>query len=89
MQAVLGYRVRHNKMVATTMHRNRFEEIMRFSHGASNANLLIEDKFDKVRPFMNILNRNFLASSHAFGPTDVSIDESMILYYDSHPTKQC
>ena len=78
----------NNKMVATTMRRNRFEEIMRFFHGANNANLLIEDKFAKVRPFLNILNRNVFASSHAFVPTDVSIDESMIPYYGRHPTKQ-
>ena len=77
-----------NKMVATTMHRNRFEEIMRFFHGANNANLLIEDKFAKIRQFLNILNRNFLAFGHAFGPTDVSIHESMIPYYGRHLTKQ-
>ena len=40
----------YNEMVATTMLRNRFEEIMRFLHGANNANLLIEDTFAKVRP---------------------------------------
>ena len=79
--------VTYNKMVTTTMRRNRFEEIMRFFLCANNANLLIEDKFAKVRPFLNILNRNFLASGHAFGPTDVSIDESMIPYYGRHPTK--
>ena len=77
----------YNKRVATTMRRNRFEEIMRFSHGANNANLLIEDKLTKVRPFLNILNRNFLASGHAFGPTVASIDESMIPYYGRHPIK--
>ena len=68
-----------------TMRRNRFEEILRFFHGANNANLLIEDKFAKVRPF---LNRNFLASGHGCGPTNGSIDESMIPYYGRHPTKQ-
>ena len=61
---------------------------MRFFHGANNVNLLIEDKFAKVRPFLNILNRNFLASGHAFGPTDVSIDESMNPYCGTHSTKQ-
>ena len=69
----------YNKIVATTMRRNRFEEIMRFFYGTNNANLLIEDKFANVRPFLNMLNRNFLAFGHAFGPTDVSIDEE----YDS------
>ena len=63
----------YNKMVATTIIRNRFKEIMRFFHGASNANLLIEDKFAKVQPFFNILDRNFLASGHAFEPKDVAI----------------
>ena len=76
----------YNKMIATTMHRNRFEEIMRFFHDANNANLLMKDKFAKI-PFLNILNRNFLASGHAVGPTNVSIDESMIPYYGRHPAK--
>ena len=40
-----------NKMVATTMRRNRIKEIIRLFYGANNANLLIEDKFAKVRPF--------------------------------------
>ena len=75
-------------MVATTMRRNSFEEIMRFFHVADNANLPIEDKFAKVRSFLNVLNRNFLAFGRAFGPADVSIDESMIPYYGRHPTKQ-
>ena len=70
------------------MRRNRFEEIMRFFHGTNNANLLIEDKFVKIRPFLGILNRNFLASGHVFGPTDVLIDESMIPYYGRHSNKQ-
>ena len=61
---------------------------MRFFQGANNTNLLIEDKFAKVRPFLNILNRNFLASGHAFGPTDVSIDESMIPYHGRRHSKQ-
>ena len=78
----------YNKIVATTMSRNRFEEIMRFFHGANNANLLIEDKFAEVRLFLNILNKSFLASGDAFGSTDVSIDESTIPYYGRHPTKQ-
>ena len=78
----------YNKMVATTMRRNSFEEIMSFFHVADNANLPIEDKFAKVRSFLNVLNRNFLAFGRAFGPADVSIDESMIPYYGRHPTKQ-
>ena len=57
---------------------------MRIFHSANKANLLIEDKFAKVRPFLNILNRNFLISSHAFGPTDVSSDEGMIQYDSFH-----
>ena len=47
----------YNKMVVTTMRRNEFEEIMKFFHGANNANLLTEDKLAEVWPFLNILNR--------------------------------
>ena len=48
---------------------------MKFFHRANIVNLLIDDKFAKVPPFLNIFKKNFLASSHAFRSTDVKKDE--------------
>ena len=70
------------------MRRNRFNEIMRHFHAADNINLDKEDKFAKVHPFLGILNESFLKYGEVFGPTSVSIDESMIPYYGGHSTKE-
>lgn len=77
-----------NELIASSMRRNRFDEIMKRFHAADNTNLDKEDKFSKVRPFLDILNECFLKYGEGFGPTSVSIDESMIPYYGCHPTKQ-
>ena len=70
-----------NEIIANAMRRNRFEEIFRFIHGADNSNLIPNDRFAKVKPFVNLLNDRFLRYGTVFGPNNVSIDESMIPYY--------
>lgn len=77
-----------NELIASSMRRNRFDEIMKHLHAADNTNLDREDKFAKVRPILDILNERFLKYGEVFGPTSISIDESMVPYYGSHPTKQ-
>ena len=39
--------------------RQRYKEIKRNLHLSDNANLNIDDKLFKVRPYMDLLNKNF------------------------------
>lgn len=52
----------HNLLVAKSMRRNRFEEILRYFHVADNSNLVAGDKMAKVRPLFDMLNKKFLQS---------------------------
>jgi len=51
----------HSAVAACFMTRDRFEEVMRNLHLADNNNLNKEDKFAKMRPLFDILNKSFLA----------------------------
>ncbi|XP_045123814.1 piggyBac transposable element-derived protein 3-like [Portunus trituberculatus] len=61
---------------------------MKHVHAADNTDLDKEDKFAKVCPILDILNERFLKYGEVFGPTSISINESMVSYYGGHPTKQ-
>ena len=75
-----------NTAISDSMSRNAFEEILRYLHLADNAQLDANDKFSKVRPVMNHINKkcqeNFVAEQI------ISIDESMIPYFGRHSAKQ-
>ena len=66
--------------------RNRFEEILRYSHLADNAKLTPGDKLAKVRPFFNLMNQEFL-NAFQFDEQHC-VDESMIPYFGKHSTKR-
>lgn len=76
----------HHPGVSVLMSRNRFEEILKYFHVCDNTNLNKEDKFSKVRPFWELLNKKWMK----FFPEEkhISIDESMIPYFGRHSTKQ-
>ncbi|CAK1601053.1 unnamed protein product [Parnassius mnemosyne] len=76
----------HHPGVAACMSRNRFEELLRFYHACDNTNLQPGDKFCKVRPLWDLLNRRWL--KYFPGDRNLSIDESMVPYFGKHPTKQ-
>lgn len=78
----------HNILVVHSMRRNRFDEIMSYFHAADNSCLDQEDKFAKIRPFLNIVTKKFLLFGSVFGPDTISIDESMVPYFGRHPVKQ-
>ncbi len=78
----------YNELIAGSMHRDHFDEIMKFFHAADNTKLPKNDKYAKVRPLLEILNDNFLKYGGVFGQGIVSIDESMIPYFGRHPAKQ-
>ncbi len=75
-----------NVLIANSMRRNRFEELIKYLHLSDNMLLPEGDRFAKVRPLADHLNERFLA----FGPHEenLSIDEGMIRYFGHHPTKQ-
>lgn len=75
-----------NKLVNAAISRDRFNFIMQNIHLNDNTNLTRNDKFSKIRPLFDILNKQF----HLFAPFEEchSVDESMVPYYGSHGTKQ-
>ena len=74
-------------MIANSMRRDRFKEILKYIH-AANYHLDSKDKYVKLRPFIDIINDRFLCFSSPFGLINISIDESIIPYYGRHQTKQ-
>jgi len=76
----------HNPVVANFMTRDRFDEIMRYLHLADNNDLNKNDKFAKVRPLFDSLNRSFL--ERFCQEKHLSIDESMVPYFGRHGCKQ-
>ncbi|KAK8379513.1 hypothetical protein O3P69_019442 [Scylla paramamosain] len=77
-----------NEVIADSMHRDRFEEIMKYFYAAHNTMLTRNDKYGKFFPLVEILNDSFLKYGEVFGPRNISIDESVIPYFGRHPTKQ-
>lgn len=68
------------------MTRNRYDEIMSCLHLADNRNLDKDDKFAKVRPLFEALNKAFLAN--AIHEENHSVDEAMVPYFGRHGCKQ-
>lgn len=75
-----------NELVRSAISRDRFRYVMQNIHCCDNNNLNADDKFAKMRPFINALNKTFFE----FAPIEEahSVDESMIPYYGRHGTKQ-
>lgn len=75
-----------NELVYNAMRRNRFEQILRCVHLASNDNFTQNDKLWKIRPFVNLIKdrcRKFFVPEK-----DLAFDESMVKYYGKHSCKQ-
>ena len=77
-----------NQLVINSMRRNRFEEIRKYFHAADNLQVEKEDRFAKVKPLLNVMNKNTLSYGSSVSSSDVSIDASKVPYYGRHPTKQ-
>ena len=77
-----------NEMISNAMRRNRFDEIMKYFHAVDNLQIPKADKFAKVRPLLDLLNERFMDFGSVFGPSVVSIDESMVPYFGRHSSKQ-
>ena len=70
--------------IKSTMARERFKKIKQYLHVADNQNLKTNDKFAKVTPFNDLLNKKFLQFAIAHS---LSIDEQMIAYFGKHSCK--
>nr|CAH7713554.1 unnamed protein product [Callosobruchus chinensis] len=76
----------HNKLVSEAMLRDKFEYIMTHIHFSDNLNLDESDKFAKLRPIFDHLNKCFL--KYASPEEYHSVDEAMVPYNGRHGCKQ-
>lgn len=76
----------HNAMVVAAISRDRFSHIMKVLHVCNNLSLDKFDRFAKMRPLFDVINKKFIQ----FSPLEQhhSIDEAMVPYFGRHPTKQ-
>lgn len=75
-----------NLLISRTISRDRFEYIMSNIHCCDNDNLDENDRFAKLRPLFDRINKKCLE----FAPhvEQHSIDEAMVPYFGRHPGKQ-
>lgn len=76
-----------NEAIKSAMSRNRFEEILHYLHFIDNNNLIMDDKFTKLRLCLDVMNKKFLANA-VFNEIRFDVDESMIPYYGKNHLKQ-
>ena len=74
-----------NDLVKRNMSRNRFHEIKRYLHLADIDKLAKNDKLAKVRPYLNLMQRNF-AQFGVFSKC-LSVDEQMVPCFGHFSTK--
>ena len=67
-----------------TMKQNRFFELKSFLHAADNHSLS-DSRMAKVEPLYNLLNQK--VQTYGIFYEDLSIDESMVPYYERHSCK--
>lgn len=73
-------------IVYNAISKNRYCEIKRNLHFADNTALDKDDKMAKLRPLMNLLNKNF--QQWGIFSEKLSIDEAMVKYFGHHSSKQ-
>lgn len=78
----------YNALLAQSTRRDRFFEISKYLHLAYNSILPANDKFAKVRGYLNLLDSNFRKGFNVIGTSHLSIDETMVHYYGKHSSKQ-
>ena len=76
----------YSNIVANNMRRDVFESVIQLTHFVDNDNLDKEDRFFKVRPLFDNLNR----CTKLYMPVEksLSVDEVMVPYYGPHGDKQ-
>ncbi|GLV46450.1 hypothetical protein CBL_21303, partial [Carabus blaptoides fortunei] len=73
-------------IVYNAISKYRFYEIKKFLHFSDNTALDKNDKMAKLRPLMNLLNRNF--QQWGIFWEKLSIDEAMVKYFGHHSSKK-
>jgi DNA excision repair protein ERCC-6 len=75
-----------NMFVKRAMSRNLFQDIVRFTYFVDTVVPDAADRFWKVRPLFDHLNKT--AKQYVQPPATVSVDEGMVKYFGPHPLKQ-
>ena len=75
----------YNELVSSAMRRNRFLDILRFTHFCDNSDLDESDKLSKIRPLTNLIQERF--HKFAFETSTINVDESMIEYFGKYGNK--
>ena len=75
-----------NRMVTALMIRRKLEESKQFLHLANNESLGKTERFVKIRPLFDALNKQCMA--HYKPEQHLSIDKSMVPYFGKHGAKQ-
>ena len=75
-----------NRMVTALMIKRKFEKSKQFLYLADNESLGKTDRFVKVRPLFDAVNKQFVAY---YKPEQhLSVDKSMVPYFGKHGAKQ-
>lgn len=75
-----------NCAIYESMRRDRFDNIMKSLHFASDENLDKSDKYAKLRPVISHLQKKFM--KHFVPIEPISHDEAMVEYFGNHSCKQ-
>ena len=75
-----------NRMATALMTKNEFEDCKQFLPLADNENLDKTDRFGKIRPLFDAINKQCVAHYRPEQP--LSVDESMVPYFGKHGAEQ-
>ena len=75
-----------NRMATSLMTKNEFEDCKQFLHLTDNENLDKTERFGKVRPLFDAIDKQCVA--HYRPEQHLSVDESMVSYFGKHGAKQ-
>ena len=75
-----------NDLITRMMTRNRFRDILRYLHLADNNAIDEDDRFFKVRQYLDIIREKCL--KYYLNQNTLSVDETMVPYFGRHSLKQ-
>ena len=74
-----------NEALSTAMPRNKFDQLFRFLHLCDNDSPRQNDRFWKLRPFYDLINKRCL--KYRTNIETLSTYESMVSYFGRHPCR--